>query len=355
MTGSLTDEKKPKRPKPIRPWYRPTRPALVGLVLLTLAFVFAAGGCIVWMPKRRSEEPLAKLVAGAPADRRDRLLDHVTVLAREIGPRDLGRALDGRHPEDLERARLYIRDFWRELGYEVIEHGYPVGPDYVARNLEVVISGSSAERPQLVIGAHYDTVPGSPGADDNASGVALLLELARDLVGVTPDRTVRLVAFTGEELFRHPSMGSPKYVEALLEQEVDIGMMISLESLGFFRDEPGSQAYPPVIGSFFPDRGNFVAVVANISSRGLARDVARLLIAHSALPIESAALPSFIPGVGWSDHWAFWEQGVSAVMLTDTVPYRNPHYHEASDTVDTLDFAAMADLSRALGPLVEGL
>jgi hypothetical protein len=327
------------------------------LLLYTSAvLVGILGGLLVWLtstPKRRRDQALVDPGA-IEAAAADRLRAHVQALAGTIGPRVPGQG-DG-----LGRAAAYITAQWRALGLEVAAHGYET-PHGAVSNLEVVVPrGRTADRPALVVGAHYDTDPSAatPGADDNASGVALLIELGRALGEAELARPVRLVAFPCEEApyFASAQMGSLQYVRRLQAAGIEVPRMLSLESLGFFTDARGSQRYPlPGLSALFPDRGNYVAVVGNLASRPFVTEVAGLLIAHSQLPVDSGSLPSWVPGVAWSDHRSFWRAGAQAVMLTDTAFNRNPHYHRPGDRPETLDYRAMAALAAALPRLVSEL
>lgn len=278
------------------------------------------------------------------------LRSHVDMLAGQIGGRDLD------HPEQLAAAAQYIRGQWQAQGYEVRTLEYSVEGRTVA-NLEIELAGRHPEL--VVIGAHYDTCLGNPGADDNASGVAALLELSRTLAGGQFDRTIRLVAFVNEEppYFREDdAMGSRVYARALREAGHEVAAMLSLESIGYYSDESGSQHYPAIIAPLYPDTGNFVAVVGKTRSRPLIREVVELLELHGEVPVESIAAPASITGIDWSDHASFWDQGWSqAVMITDTATFRNPHYHQSSDTPDTLDYDRLAELVRALDPTIRAL
>jgi Zn-dependent M28 family amino/carboxypeptidase len=209
----------------------------------------------------------------------------------------------------------------------------------------------------VLVGAHYDTVPGSPGADDNASGVATLIELARALRETRPARTVRLVAFVNEEppFFYFGDMGSQIYARAARLRGDDIRVMLSLEMLGYYSDSPGSQAYPPLFRFFYPDRGNFVGFVSNLGSRRELRKVVAAFKANSDFPAERLASPSIVPGVSWSDHLSFWRAGYPGIMVTDTAFYRYPHYHAPSDTPERLNYPAMARVASGLQGAVAAL
>jgi len=280
----------------------------------------------------------------------ERLRRHVRTLAAGIGERHVWR------PQALHAAADYIRGQFESLGYAVAPQAYEV---YGVRceNLEVTIPGSSRPGEIVLAGAHYDTVEGSPGADDNASGVAGLIEIARLLRETRPRRTLKLVAFVNEEapFFYFGEMGSKVYARAARARGDDIRLMLSLEMLGCYRDEPGSQAYPPFLRWFYPARGNFIAFVSNLRSRRALAEFTRAFRAQSDFPAERLAAPSLVPGVSWSDQLSFWRAGYPALMATDTAFYRNPHYHQATDTPERLRYPEMArvveGLARALGQL----
>jgi Zn-dependent M28 family amino/carboxypeptidase len=268
---------------------------------------------------------------------------HVLRLARDIGERNL------LHPRALEATASYLEREWREQGYAVETLGYEVSSVRCA-NLEVTRSGGSRKGEILLIGAHYDSVIGSPGANDNASGIAALLEISRIFTGTDPAMTVRFVAFVNEEppFFRSNQQGSIVYAARARRRRDDIRLMASLETIGCFRDEPGSQSYPPLFGLFYPSRADFIGIVSDFRSRTAMRQLAAAFRAHSDFPLETAATVRFIPGVSWSDHRSFWRQGYQAVMITDTAFYRYRHYHAASDTPDKLNYPALAEVTRGL-------
>ncbi len=207
----------------------------------------------------------------------------------------------------------------------------------------------------MVVGAHYDTVPGCPGANDNGSGVVATLALADAMAGTKAARTLRFVLFVNEEPphFQTDLMGSRVYARRCRERSENIAGMISLETIGYFRDEPKSQHFPvPGLGLFYPTQGNFIAFVGNFGSRGWVRATVGSFRRHAAFPCEGAALPGFVPGVGWSDHWAFYQEGYPALMVTDTAPFRYPHYHEPTDTPDRVDTERMARIVQAMERVV---
>lgn len=210
--------------------------------------------------------------------------------------------------------------------------------------------GSSQPRQVLLVGAHYDSVSGSPGADDNASGVAALLELSRLFADVTPRVTMRFVAFVNEEplFFFGSQQGSLVYARNARRQGDDIRLMVSLEAIGYYSDRRGSQGYPPLFRFFYPDRGNFVGFVSDFRSASMLRRLTRLFRACSDFPLEHVATFRFVPGVAWSDHLSFWRAGFRALMVTDTAFYRYPFYHSADDTPDKLTYPQLSRVTAGL-------
>jgi Zn-dependent M28 family amino/carboxypeptidase len=274
----------------------------------------------------------------------------VHTLAGEIGERHVWR------PRALHAAADYIRGEFESLDYAVAPQAYEVR-GVRCENLEVTIPGGARASEIVLAGAHYDTVEGSPGADDNASGVGSLIEIARLLREARPQRTVKLVAFVNEEppFFYSGPMGSKVYAEAARRRGDDIRLMLSLEMLGCYRDEPGSQAYPPFLKWFYPGRGNFIAFVSNLRSRRALAGFTRAFRAASDFPAERLAAPALVPGVSWSDQLSFWRAGYPALMVTDTAFYRNPHYHRASDTPGRLRYPEMARVVEGLARALQAL
>jgi len=201
-----------------------------------------------------------------------------------------------------------------------------------------------------LVGAHYDSVVGSPGANDNGSGVAALLELSLQLRDLAPDRSIRMVAFTNEEppFFQTNRQGSRVYAKAARVRGDDIRLMIALETMACFRSDPGSQRYPPLFRHFYPDRGDFIALVANLRSRRIMHRLAAAYRQVSDFPLEHLATISLVPGISWSDHLSFWRHGYRALMVTDTAFYRYAHYHRATDTPDKLDYQSLARVTEGL-------
>ena len=271
------------------------------------------------------------------------LARHVLHLAGDIGDRNY------LLPAAQRAAALYITQQFRLSGYEPAEQTYRVpGPqgEVELRNILVKRPGSQPQAPVLVIGAHYDTFTGTPGADDNASGIAGLLELARRFRNTTGSVELRFVAFDSEEppFFGTCDMGSWQCAKAFKDEKRQFKGMISLEMLGCYRFEKGSQQYPPVLGLFFPDTGNYIGAVANLASRSLLKEFKAGYHAPKGTPLVAAALPRMVGVIELSDQLSFWKHGFPALMVTDTAFLRNPAYHQAADTPDKLDYATMADV-----------
>jgi Zn-dependent M28 family amino/carboxypeptidase len=282
-------------------------------------------------------------------DLRAELKSDVQRLAGEIGERNMS------HYAQLNAAADFIEDSFSRAGLHPRRDSYEVRGQ-ACHNIEAEIPGT---RPNVVlIGAHYDSVFGSPGANDNGSGVAALLALARRFAGKPAQQTLRFVAFVNEEPphFLSGQMGSFVYAGRCKARGDRISAMISLETIGYFSDAPHSQTYPaPGLGVFYPTVGNFIGFVSNVHSRALLRGSIALFRKHGKIPSEGAALPSFIPGVSWSDQWAFWQHGYPGIMITDTAPFRYPHYHSASDTPDKLDYDRFALVVSGMQKVIEGL
>jgi hypothetical protein len=304
---------------------------LMLLTVITIGVLF--GGLWFWVTQPLFSQPaLIRRVTVDPT----RLETHVRMLSEQLAPRD------ETHPENLDRVAAYIRAEFERSKAIVTEQPFEVdGKTY--RNVIARFGPDSSEI--IVIGAHYDTAGPHPGADDNASGVAGLIELAR-LCGesVLPIR-IELVAFTLEEppYFRTPSMGSAVHAASLKKQGIRVRTMLALEMIGYFDDAPGSQKFPAsFLAAFYPSRGNYIGVVGTFGDGLLLRRVKSAMRGATALPVFSISAPSFVPGVDFSDHLNYRKEGYPALMITDTAFYRNPNYHAASDKPQTLDYRRMA-------------
>ncbi|TWT32577.1 M28 family metallopeptidase [Blastopirellula retiformator] len=283
-----------------------------------------------------------------------RLTKHVDCLANLIGIRTL------RHPAALTSTIGYITQQWIEMGYQVRQQTYDAG-EGEATNLIVETSGSQRPEQIILLGAHYDSTPYTPGADDNASAVAVMLEVARLLKAHAPRRTLRYVAFACEEApyFNLGAMGSQHHARTARAANEQILGMLCLEMVGYFRDDPNSQkipdTMPKIFHPLFPTVGNFLAAVGNLSSWKLNWQFRRGFKQGSQLPLWSLNLPEKIHEIRRSDNSSFWDQGYPALMLTDTSFLRNPNYHQMTDTPDTLDYERMTEVALGVAAAVRRL
>ena len=279
-----------------------------------------------------------------------RLRAHVEMLAGTIGERNLWRC------EALDRAARYVSAQLSSGGYAPRLQTFEVARIPVS-NIEATLTGAARAMEIVVIGAHYDTVSGCPGANDNGTGVAAVLELAQRFSERPQSRTIRFVAFVNEEppFFKTEHMGSVVYANAAKVRGNRVTAMLSLETMGYYSDEKGSQQYPGEIASLYPDVGNFIGFVANSASARLLLKARRAFERRTPFPLQSAAAPDEVPGVGWSDHWSFWQAGYPAMMVTDTAPYRYPWYHTAEDTPDKIDYEKLAHVVDGLEAVIESL
>lgn len=299
---------------------------IIALLIMVLAGIWFAVARP--MPERESRKEFTMVVPS-------QLKHHVEILCSDFAPRDF------HHPEKLHATAAYINDIFQRSGAEVYEHSYEVeGTPY--RNVVAEYGPESSS--VIVVGAHYDAVVGTPGADDNASGVAGILELARLFSTVSFSTKVILAAYTLEEppFFASDLMGSAVHARALKDEDVDVRLMISLEMIGYFSDARDSQAFPiPLLKLYYPSTGNFIAIVDQLFSTQAGR-MKQWMRKAIDLPVYSINAPKWLPGVDLSDHQSFWKQGYPAVMITDTAFYRNQSYHSVTDTPDKLDYNRMA-------------
>src|SRR4029453_10636488 len=289
---------------------------------------------------------------------REELHANVQKVARENGGRNMW------DYAQLNAAADFINDSFSRAGLRTRRDSYETRGQ-PCHNIEAEIAGN---RPEIiVIGAHYDSVFGSPGANDNGSGAAAVLALAQRFAAReterhpprrTPNKTLRFVAFVNEEppYFLSGEMGSQVYARRCKERGDKISAMISLETIGYFSDAPHSQTYPtPGLGLFYPKGGKFIGFVSNVHSRPLLRRVITLVRKPGKIPSEGASLPAFIPGVSWSDQWSFWQHGYQAIMVTDTAPFRYPYYHSSNDTPDKLDYDRFTLVVSGIAKVIENL
>lgn len=304
-------------------------------------------GCRTGRP--RPPPPAAQAAClGATADR-DALREHVEALAGRLAPRDVD------HPENLDAAAAYIAERLRAAGLEPRDQLFQAF-GRTQRNVLAEVGPDTPER--IVVGAHYDAAVGTPGADDNASGVAGLLELARLLSAAPPPIKVELAAYTLEEppAFATDAMGSAVHAQSLADAGVKVRLMIAIEMIGYYSDAPGSQRYPTAVKKLaYPDTGNFISVVGRTGQGGMVSRIAGAIAAASSVPVETLVAPRDVPGVALSDHRNFWELDFPAVMVTNTAFYRNERYHTARDRPETLDYARMAEVVEGLHCAVQSV
>ena len=246
----------------------------------------------------------------------------------------------------IEATKNYIVSCLEDLGYAPILQNYKYDGE-VYSNVIASIKGETHPDETVVFGAHYDTVYGTPGADDNASAVAVLLEICRALKDYSPGKTLKMIFFTLEEppLFRSKFMGSYVYAREAKRKGEDINAMVCLEMVGYYDDKKGAQSFPlPFMSLIYPSTPNFIAIVGNLKSKSLVERIKDSLNKGSNIPVETISTVSFVPGIDFSDHRSFWKMGYPAVMVTDTAFYRNPNYHNEADTIDTLNFDKMSSL-----------
>ena len=279
-----------------------------------------------------------------------RLRRDVEKLAGDIGDRNV--LAYGEYTE----AANYIQREFESFGYTVERQTYQAeGRD--CWNIEVEIRGSSKPDEIVIIGGHYDSVFGCPGANDNATAVAAVLELSRNFARKTPVRTLRFVAFANEEppFFQTDLMGSMVYAKRCRDRNENVVAMIALDGLGYYSDEKGSQNYPFPFSMLYPSTANFIGFVANNASHKLLRNAIRSFRENAQFPSEGVLMPEFIQGAGWSDHWSFWQYDYPGIMVTDTLPFRYHHYHTAEDTIDKINFDRFARVVEGLRQVIAEL
>jgi hypothetical protein len=341
---SALENKKRRKPR------RPVTWALIFILVSIIFALFASWWIMIRMPGNSYRGPLpaadSELASLAEQLRRD-----VAALSDRIGERNIPYK-----PAELAKAAVFIESEFQAAGLKVQRQEFQVqgGP---CSNLEVEIPGTARPDEIVVVGAHYDTVFGTPGANDNASGVAAVLALARKFSKRRIDRTLRFVAFVNEEpfYFQTEEMGSLVYARRCRQRAENITAMLSLETIGFYDDAPGSQKYPPPFESFYPSEGNFIGFIGNVASGDLIRRAVASFRRNEPFPCEGAALAEVVSGVGLSDQWSFWQAGYPAFMVTDTAMLRYPYYHHAEDTVDKINFDRMSRVVRGLEKVIAEL
>jgi hypothetical protein len=334
---------------PMRMLTRSAVKRLAVLFAVLAVVIICCGAIMIRMPLKSFRGELPPLTQEQTA-LRDELRAHVQKLAGDIGERNVFQI------RKLNAAVDFIEAVFTNAGFVVKRQTYKIDTDDV-HNLEVEIQGSTLSNEIVVVGAHYDSVSGSPGADDNASGTAAVLSLAKHFALQKPTRTLRFVAFVNEEppFFWTEKQGSLVYARRCAERKEHITAMMSIESIGFYKTDKGSQKYPFPVGLFYPKTADFIAFVSRTKDRQLVRRCIKTFREHARFPSEGGALPGTLPGIGWSDHWAFWEAGYPAIMVTDTTLFRSPHYHEETETPDVVDFDRMTRVVDGLKEVISDL
>jgi hypothetical protein len=283
----------------------------------------------------------------AEVERRERIKNHVSALADRIGERNLN------HYDALRSSVEFIETELRSAGLQIEEQEYRISGKSV-KNIETEIRGTVKPEEIVIVGAHYDSVMGSPGANDNASGVAALLELAREFKDHGVNRTLRFVAFVNEEppYFQTEEMGSRVYARRSRQRAENIVAMFSLETIGYYSDAENSQLYPFPFSLFYSSVGNFIGFVGNTSSRTLVRRAIRTFRQNGSFPSQGVAAPGSLTGIGWSDQWSFWKEDYPAIMVTDTAVFRYPYYHRRSDTAEKIDYDRMVRVVSGLSSVI---
>lgn len=306
----------------------------ISQVLICLA---ASGSAIIGVGKPLCSQENKQVVSPETAVR---LRETVTHLSESIGERNLTKRAN------LGETVRYLQSTLESLSYTVDRHAFTVS-EVECVNLIADLVGHATPKEIVLVGAHYDSVQGSPGANDNGSGVAALLEIARQLRGKNGAKTVRFVLFANEEppyFQRDGQMGSWVYARACRMRGDDIKIVLSLETMGYFTDEPQSQKYPALLSAMYPSTGNFIGFISDVPSRKHLSSTVTIFKKHCQVDAQLGAFPRDLQGVGWSDHWSFWQEGFPGIMITDTALFRYPHYHLASDTPDKLEYNRFAEV-----------
>jgi len=323
------------------------RSYIAGFIVILSTFLFGVFFYWTYHMVEKSYSGLFLPLSEQEENIRSKLRVHVFSLADEIGERNIWL------PQKLNAAAAYIEKVWRKQNYDVQRQEYEAR-GVKSANLLIEIPGTVMPDEIVLVGAHYDSVQGSPGANDNGSGVASLLEISRLLAGLKSSRTIRFVAFTNEEppFFLRLHMGSRVYASRSRSLDENIVAMLSLETMGYYSEVPNSQEYPFPFSFFYPHTANFIGFVGNIRSRRLVRLCLTAFRRTTKFPSEGTAAPGWITGIGWSDHWSFWREGYRAIMITDTAFFRYDHYHTREDTPEKIDYDRLARVTKGLTEVV---
>jgi len=329
-----------------------TRGACIRLAVaaaVLAALYLWAYATMIKMPGQSYSGPLPPLTDEQLALRAE-LRRHIDALATDIGEKNIW------NYHNLAAAADYIESALTDANCSPHRQNYQA-EGKTCSNLEAQITGEIFPDQIVVIGSHYDSVYGSPGANDNCSAVAANLALARRLANTKPARTLRFVFFANEEFpfFQTDQMGSRVYAKACREKNENIIAMLSLETIGYYTDSPNTQKYPFPFSIFYPSKGNFLGFVSNTRSKDLLHSAITSFRKHCKFPSQGGAIPEFVPGIDWSDHDSFWHYNYPAIMLTDTAPFRYPYYHSPEDTFNKICFDHLARVTSALQSVIYDL
>ncbi len=333
----------------------PARPSwekqLVNGLLIVIFLIVIASGFLyiaVTMPGESVPAQPAPFT-GELSALSQRLQQHVNHISGTIGERSAEQSIK------LAQTADYIQQQFELMGYIPTSRTFG---DEQFRNIEVDLYGREKRNEIIVLGAHYDTTWLTPGADDNASGIAGLLEIARSLKDQRFPKTIRFIAFANEEVpsYRRAEMGSMFSAKRSYTRSELIVGMIALEMIGYYSDQPGSQRYPDLLQQFYPEQGNFIAFISNLVSRDFQLNVISHFRAQSVFPSEGLIAPEWLErSIRRSDHASYWYYDFPAIMVTDTANFRNPNYHRSSDSQETLDYDSMSRVVSGLTVVLERL
>ncbi|MBP1735287.1 MAG: peptidase [Deltaproteobacteria bacterium] len=318
---------------------RKVKRVLLVLVLLIIVFLLFSYWYMMKCEGNWRGEPLEKKMKMELIEIKKGMESDIEYL-QKLGPRN---SENEKTYNQLRQCEEWIRQRWESQGYVVKKHTFSIREKEYS-NLEIEIKGRTLPSEIIIISAQYDTLPDSPGANNNGSGIAILFQLSQLLRKRTPDRTLRLLNFVNEEdpFFGTEMMGSFQYAKRCRQQGEDIRVMLSLDALGVYKNEPGSQRLPFPFSIFYPDRGNFLAFIGNLQSRKYVKEVTKGFKKGSSFQIQAGVAPEWAKGGSWSDHSSFWKFGYPGIMVTDTGGFRSAHHTTKEDTIEKLDFEAMS-------------
>jgi hypothetical protein len=313
--------------------------ALVLLVILIIAFSFLSYWYMMKCEGNWCGEPLEKKMKTDLIEIKKNMESDIEYL-QNLGPRN---SENETNYKQLRQCEEWIKHRWESQGYVVRKQTFSYkGKEY--SNLEIEIKGRKRPSEIVIISAQYDTLPDSPGANNNGSGIAILFQLSQLLKKHAPERTLRLLNFVNEEdpFFETEMMGSYQYAKRCHQRGEEIRVMLSLDALGIYKDEPGSQRLPFPFSLFYPDRGNFLAFIGNLYSRKYVKETTKGFKKGSSFPIQAGVVPEWAKGAAWADHSSFWKFGYPGIMVTDTGGFRSSSHTTKEDTMEKLNFEAMS-------------